>query len=490
MDARGADHARGFSEAEIRDSGGVAGSEAMTRAFFALILFALTLADAHAQTNASAPILRTTVDPPRVVVGQKTTLRIELLAPNYMTAPPELPDFQVRNAVTRQSQSININEQRDGITYAGVRFEFAVYPQEPGSYAIAGKTITVHYAAEPPVTRDAELALPRIEFAAFIPDGATALRPFVAASKLTVEQTVQRSSDALKTGDAVTRTITIKAEGTPAMLLPPLAFSVVDGLALYPAQPSLDDHTDARTDLLTAMRADSATYMLQRPGNYELPAIDVNWWNIDAQRIERAHLDAVMLDVAANPSMPVAAATEPNAGLTWDGVVDLLWEHWLLATIALLALGAIAWISPRIIRTLVVRRRRQRERWLQSEAFSFHQFCRATRGCDARVAYFALLNWLQRFKTVVPIDGVGALKTETHDPLLDFEINSVEQELFSRNPPATRWSPQQLTWRVGAARRALRRQAHHKDSVWPLPQQLNPIGDDTGAGRKRRLPAR
>src|SRR5262245_35505548 len=90
---------------------------------------------ANAQpASAAEPILRAGIDPPRVVVGQKTTLRIDVLAPNYMTAPPALPDFQIRNAVTRQLQSVNLTERHDGATFAGVRFEFAIYPQEAGSY--------------------------------------------------------------------------------------------------------------------------------------------------------------------------------------------------------------------------------------------------------------------------------------------------------------------------------------------------------------------
>src|SRR5262245_39255313 len=162
---------------------------------------------------APEPILRTTIDPPRVVVGQKARLRVEVLTPNYMTAPPVLPEFQVRNAVTRQLQNLNLNERHDGISYAGVRFEFAIYPQEPGTYAVSDQTVTLKYAAEPPHTREATLSLPRIEFEAFIPDAAVQLDPFVAASRLTIEQAVQRSSDTLKIGDSVTRTVTTKAEG-------------------------------------------------------------------------------------------------------------------------------------------------------------------------------------------------------------------------------------------------------------------------------------
>ena len=58
-------------------------------------------------------------------------------------------------------------------------------------------------------------ALPRIAFEAFIPDTASSLRPVCRRTGLSVEQTIQRSSEQLKVGDAVTRIVTIKAEGTP-----------------------------------------------------------------------------------------------------------------------------------------------------------------------------------------------------------------------------------------------------------------------------------
>ena len=62
------------------------------------------------------------------MVGQQVTLTIEILAPNYMTKPPELPDFQIRNAVTRAGSTVNTSEQINGTTYAGVQVEFLIYP--------------------------------------------------------------------------------------------------------------------------------------------------------------------------------------------------------------------------------------------------------------------------------------------------------------------------------------------------------------------------
>jgi hypothetical protein len=280
---------------------------------FAMVIFAFAaVAPCSAlaqQTTAPEPTLNVTIDPPRVAVGQRTTLRIDVLAPNYMTSPPELPGFQVRNAVTRQLQSVNLSEQRSGTSFAGVRFEFAIYPQEPGAFAISDQKVKVKYAAERPAVREELLSLPRVSFEAFIPDAAADLNPFLAASQLTLEQSVQRSSDRLKVGDSITRTVTIQAAETPAMLLPPVTFPAVEGLAVYPAQPSLQDKTEGRTDALTATRADSATYILQRPGDYLLPAIDVRWWNAGEGRVETAHVDAVTMQVAPNPAVQSAGAS-------------------------------------------------------------------------------------------------------------------------------------------------------------------------------------
>jgi hypothetical protein len=457
-----------------------------------LLLLSLAAPGARAQQAAAPePVLKISIDPPRVVVGQKALLRIGVLAPNYMTSPPQLPGFQVRNAVTRQLQSVNLSEQRDGISYAGVQFEYAIYPQEAGSYALADQKITVRYAAEPPASREAVLPLPRIAFEAFIPDAASSLRPFVAATKLSIEQTIQRSSDQLKTGDAVTRIVTTKAEGIPAMLLPPQKLVAIDGLALYPAQPSLQDKTDGRTDALTSTRTDSATYMLQRPGDYLLPAIDVGWWNVDAGKMELAHLDAVPLQVAANPAVQGA----PSAGATaarwnWDAVIDFIADHWLIVILALAALAGMAWFAPAAAKTIAARYRRRREAYLQSEAWSFRRFRRTAGAGDARRTYFAMLDWLQRFEPAAPDRTISALKTAAADPTLDSEIGSMEQELFAPQHSAGNWSSRRLLRRVSAARRSLQRRAAGNGTGQSLPQQLNPAGGSVPSGRSRRLPAR
>ncbi|XIA65267.1 BatD family protein [Bradyrhizobium sp. TZ2] len=452
---------------------------------------ALPLQYARAQQAiAPEPIVQVTIDSPRVVVGQQATLHIVVLAPNYMTSPPQLPSFQVRNAVTRQLQSINTNEQRDGVSYAGVRFEYAIYPQEPGSYAISDQKVHVKYAAEPPATREVEIALPRVSFEAFIPEAAAELRPFLGATKLSVEQRIKRSSDQLKAGDAVTRTVTITAEGTPAMLLPPQPFADIDGLRLYPAQPALEDRTEGRTDVMTSTRVDSATYMLERPGDYSLPAINIKWWNVGSGKIEEVHLDAVPLKVAANPAAgSTTSIGRSGKGWTWDGLIGLIADHWLLALLVPLIVAGLGWAAPVVVRRIAGCYRKWRQEYLQSESFAFGRLRRAVRHRDARSAYFALLDWLPLFDAAPPANTLGAFKAVACDPALNLQIGALENELFARQHESHRWSPRQLLHHVIVARRSLRPHARRRESA-RLPQYLNPVGASSAPAYGGRRPAR
>lgn len=448
----------------------------MTRTLAIVVLaFAAAACSALAQqASTPEPILQVTVDPARVVVGQKTTLRIDVLAPNYMTSPPELPGFQIRNAVTRPLQNVNLSDQRNGTSYAGVRFEFAIYPQEAGSYAVSDQKVKVKYAAEPPAVREEEIALPRVSFDAFIPDAADDLNPFLAAGGLTIAQAVKRSSEQLKVGDSITRTVTMKAEETPAMLLPPATFPAVNGLAVYPAQPALQDKTEGRTDALSATRTDSATYILQKPGDYTLPAIDVRWWNAAENRVETAHLDAVRMQVAADPAAQSADADAPRARVTWATLVDLIAEYWRLALLAALVIGGLIWFAPAAVRRIVAHHRRRREAYLKSEAFAFSRFRRAVRHGDAKAAYFAMLDWLPHVGATRSDHSIEGFKVAAADPGLDREIDAIEAELFAAQRGTDHWSRRQLLHRMSAARRRLRPRAGHASKI-SLPQQLNPV---------------
>lgn len=445
-----------------------------------LLLLCLYGAPATAQdATPPAPIVRATVDPQRVVVGQETRLQIEVLAPNYMTKPPVLPEFQLHNAVTIAQSTRNTSERQGETTFAGVVYTFSIYPQEPGSYAIAGQEVAVSYAAEPPASREARVAIAPLAFEASIPDAAQALDPFVAATTLSVRQEIQQSSAQPKTGDAVTRRVIIEATGTPAMLLPPTTFPLVDGTAVYPAQPGLQDKSDRRTGILSATRADQATYMLQRPGDVTLPGVDVGWWNAGKRSVERVHLDPVVLHVAINPAFKDQESAPP-AGRPWRRAILFVLDHWPAILAGLAALTAVAWWAPPAARAMLRALTRRRDAYHASEAFAFSALRTAARSGDTRRTYQALLDWLARFAPIAPDRTIAAFRAAARDPSMDQEIERLEARLYGPRREEGAWAHRRFITRIGAARRKLMRRAQDGAATGPLPRTLNP----TAAGER------
>ncbi|MCS3447128.1 MULTISPECIES: hypothetical protein [Bradyrhizobium] len=242
--------------------------------------------------------------------------------------------------------------------------------------------------------------------------------------------------------------------------------------------------------MLSSARVDSGVYMLEKAGDYVLPPIDLHWWNIDAQSIDVAHLDPLTLHVEANPAAGGASSIgTSSARWSWGALRDVIADRWKSAAAVLLALAALGWLMPRMVRAIAARYRRHREAYLRSEAFAFSELRRAARHGDAKAVYFALLDWLQRFEPVAPQHTLEAFKAVAHDAALDDQIGAVERELFAPSAGTAHWSPRRLLRQVGGARRSIRRAAT-RAARHSAPAQLNPVDDRVVSLNQRRRPAR
>ncbi len=438
-----------------------------------LVLLVLSGVFASAQ-QPRQPVLRVTIDPPVTVVGQGTTLKLDVLAPNFMTKPPVLPEFQIHNAITRQASTINMSEQIGGEPFAGVRYEFLIYPQEPGTYATSGQSVTVTYAADPPNAREETMPVPAITFEATIPEAARALDPFIAASRLTLRQELRQSSDQLKVGDSVTRTITVTADGTPAMLLPPAKFAAQDGVQIYPMQPDLHDMVDRRTNALSATRVDQATYMLQRAGTVTLPGAEIAWWNTADKKIDRMRIEPVTLNVAANSLVQDAPPPERDGVSSVRAAVLFLLDHSAAVLLVIAVISVLIWIEPSTVRTVRDELARRRAAYLRSEAFAYSAFRDATHLGNAQNVYRTLLAWVSCFEPAGPQRTLASLKAAAGDPSLDEELASIEGRLFAAEDPRTSPSFSVLGKRIDAVRRRLSIKNDRSSVSHSLPRMVNP----------------
>jgi hypothetical protein len=104
-------------------------------------------------------------------------------------------------------------------------------------------------------------------------------------------------------GDALTRTITLRATDASSMMLPITEFPTVDGLAIYPNPTRASDTGGERGEARNATRIDGATYVLETEGSYTLPPIERSWWDVSAARLREASVPEVSFTVAPNPEL-------------------------------------------------------------------------------------------------------------------------------------------------------------------------------------------
>jgi hypothetical protein len=180
---------------------------------------------------------------------------------------------------------------------------------------------------------------------------------------LTLEETWSGDIDALKVGDSVVRTLILRAEGLDGAVLPPFSPDSIEGLNLYP-----DPADISRTFVdgsIVGTRVETSTYVALEAGTIEVPALEIPWWDVNADSARTTALPATRFEVATVegvlPSEQAVASTqEIQALLAPEPLVDqamidaqaeaevieidsglVRWMQWLFALLVSLLLAAL-----------------------------------------------------------------------------------------------------------------------------------------------------
>ena len=385
---------------------------------------------ARAAAQEPGPIVRARVEPAGgVMVGEPARVVVDVLTPTWFLSPPQFPTLDVPGAlVVFEERGINLNESIGGTSYSGLQRDYLVYPMREGRLEIPSFEVTVVYAIDAKPSTPTPLATQPLSLEAAVPAAARGLDSFVSASRLRLRQTVEPRPKGLAVGEALRRTVTIEAEGAFGMMLPPLPVPAIAGLSAYPDPPHVEDRGGERGEARVARRVESVAYRLEREGDYELPAIEVAWWDVGAKQMRRARLAAVAFSVAPAPAradeIPLPAETEAVAPAQ-PAQPPARWSH----LVVWIGLGAIALaFVARVFRPLARRVFRARARLAEarrrsqdSEPAWFGRVRRAAARGDAAATYRALLGWAQRLG---PTGTLGAFLAQADDSELAEEVGS------------------------------------------------------------------
>jgi hypothetical protein len=343
---------------------------------------------------------RARIDPAGPVMpGQPVKLVVDALTTTWFTSAPVFPPIDVPGAIASPpgDDATNLSEDIGGVRWFGVSRTYIVTPQAGGELAIAPITLVLNVGQ---VDKPVHAKTPALKLAVKVVERPPGAENALATSRLQLVQRLDRALDGLKQGDAFTRTLTVSADGVQGMLLPPAAFPPVDGLAVYPKAPIVQDLRKEREGFVGSTRTDAATYVLQRAGHYDLPGVRIAWWDTKANQLRTAEVAPLAFDVAANPAYTPEIGIPAEASHAAPARVTHLDLHRIAAVAAAVALlGLAAWLLlPRLRRAWragVARARARRGLWRNSEARMYALALRATRGDGAGFAP-ALYRWLDR----------------------------------------------------------------------------------------------
>ncbi|NWE77675.1 BatD family protein [Pseudomonas yamanorum] len=231
-----------------------------------------------------------------VVVGEQVQLQVDVLTDSWFTAAANLPPLQLPGARVQapDGEAEHLNQVIEGKTFYGMRYRYRITPAVARTFEIPALTVQAQpgQATAPLSAQTAPLS-----FQATQPPGFDPGETVLVADGLRLTQTLTPTP--LKVGDTLTRTLTLQADNTPGLSLPPPGQAQVKGLRRYPQSPIISNLDDGRGHISGGQRIDRQVYRVEQAGHYQLPAISVKWWDSRKHRLQVTRVPEVSVEAQA-----------------------------------------------------------------------------------------------------------------------------------------------------------------------------------------------
>ncbi|NVZ50818.1 BatD family protein [Pseudomonas sp. B6002] len=231
-----------------------------------------------------------------VVVGEQLQVQVDVLTDTWFTSGASLPVLKLAGARVQPpgGEAEHTTQEIGGQMFYGMRYRYRITPNIAQAFTVPALTVS----AQPgQATAPLSAQSTPLSFTATQPPGFAPGEPVLVASGLRLSQTL--SATDLKVGDSLTRTLTLQADDTPGLSLPPPASAPIQGLRLYPQAPSISNLDDGRGAITGGQRIDRLVYRVEQGGHYTLPSVSVKWWDSRNRRVQTAQLPALTFEAQA-----------------------------------------------------------------------------------------------------------------------------------------------------------------------------------------------
>ena len=288
-----------------------------------------------------APVfIDASLDQPSVYVQAQAILTLRIYHSVSMYDDSSLTPLRIADARIEQLGEPRTYEKSiGGVLHGVIELQYAIYPQRSGELLIPGQTFSATLVDRSrnndflpfgprtgKVTRVKSPDIPlqvKAKPADYPPDA-----PWLPARALGLAETWNPQPQQSQVGDSLTRSLILKVDGLSSAQLPPLPATQVEGLRRYPDQPQMNDQKSENGIIGT--REEREALVPSRAGSFDLPPLEVLWWNTQTDTLERTTLAARTLQVAENPQLQ--NDEQPNTPMVTTQVIEgpELWP-WQLA---------------------------------------------------------------------------------------------------------------------------------------------------------------
>jgi len=163
-------------------------------------VLALLLLASGGSAVAQDPIVRLSVTPEDVAVGESAQMQVTVLVPTWFSEPPVYPSFELANSIVRlpPDSSYPTSERVGRETWSGIVRNYRVYPLISGRFRLGGQGVRVSYANPGSAPIAVDVPLPEATLSATVPQGAEELDPYLAGRSLMLTRDVEGDLDDLE----------------------------------------------------------------------------------------------------------------------------------------------------------------------------------------------------------------------------------------------------------------------------------------------------
>lgn len=379
-----------------------------------------------AQVNCFA---QTQLDRNTVYAQQPFKVTFTVLTETWYTAPLEFDNLQIPNAFI-----LPFDRTQPGVftvkgkQYAGLQFYFIVFPYKPGRFTLPA----INIVATTPAVNDYKGQKVNIKTQPLsyivkpVPKNMSTDNWFV-AKDVSISKTWNKPLSKLKVGDVIISTTVINAKGTLPQFIPELKADSLDWAGVYPGSATLADTRDDYD--ANGTRTQTVNYLLEKEGNFVMPAFTIEWFNPNNSRVYKRSTPAIKIHVAPNPNLgilktlkdslnkqqPIKSTAKIKHGPKL--IYGIPWYYFALySLVALCVLYFIIKMIVGLVKIIITKRRA----YLQSEPYWFARFKRSSN--SSLVLLNNMYAWWDRFSVT---NKSASLQNDTRKR----SANNIDEEI-------------------------------------------------------------